>query len=195
MRPATEAMIWDDDEVSGSRGDLSGIGGTDALVFGTEDPRKAVMVLAWGTLVIVSLGAALMSLTTSGVPRLPVAAVAGGLSVIGTVGVLSAWRRRIVVDVHGVEVRRLRTRRYPWAVVTQVRARQSFIAVPNLYERGFPGAKQVEYIEGPVSIALVLRNGRELSLPIEVPKDSLQARRLAELARVLDELRIRATRS
>lgn len=194
MGPAPQSVVWDDGRVSGTVGDLSGIGGSDALVLGQDDGRKTALLVGWGTLVIVGLATIFVSLTMLDAPQPLIAVGAAAAVLVGLVGCFAAWRRRIVVDLEGVQIRRLRNRRYPWAAVERVAARRNALAVPTTYQQGFRRVNDVDYIETSIEVRLVLRDGREIALPIKVDNDSVHAPRLAELARALDDLRRRSSR-
>lgn len=180
--------------MSGTLGDLSGIGGSDALVLGQDDGRKTALLVGWGTVVIAGFATVYVSLAMLDTPQPLIAAGAAAAIAVGFVGCFAAWRRRIVVDLEGVQIRGLRNRRYPWVAVERVAARRNVVAVPTPDQQGFRRVRDVEYIDTSVEVRLVLMDGREIALPIKVNTDSMNAKRLAELARALDDLRRRSSR-
>jgi hypothetical protein len=163
-------------------------------VLGQDDGRKTALLVGWGTVVIAGFATVYVSLAMLDTPQPLIAAGAAAAIAVGFVGCFAAWRRRIVVDLEGVQIRGLRNRRYPWVAAERVAARRNVVAVRTTDQQGFRRVRDVEYIDTSVEVRLVLMDGREIALPIKVNTDSMNAKRLAELARALDDLRRRSSR-
>lgn len=167
----------------------------EELVLGPTDGQRSARMLGWALGGIVGAGAGYTLVALLDEPRPLFAALAGAVTLACVVGFVAALRHLVWVDSAGIHVRTLVTTDVPWTTVQAVRLDRKVIRTPPM-QRGYGMA--TEDVEGEVIVSRLvlvaeLRNGRRLSLPVRVQEDSMTAKKAAELARLLDQLRQHAT--
>ena len=175
----------------------------ERIGLGPSEGAKSMRMVAWALGAIAGGGAAYAALALGSEPLWAVAGISAVLCGGCVVGIVAAARHEVWVDGSGLWVRSLHTTHHPWPTIATITVTRRQVKTPAMDDGrrggirgagGFGVTARGERIEGETlmtRLVLVAKlvNGRDLSLPISVAEGTMGSMRVAELSKILNDLR------